>query len=206
MNEKSANLKGWLFWAGLVLFGALIVTVSPAERTLGNGIKVVYVHVTLTWAGMFAYLVAGTLGLAGLAVGREKLAGWCRTVSWVAWAWFAAGLLMSLWASKVNWGAVHWTEPRFLAGLQFLGVALLLQLAIPHLPSRRLQGLIFALLAFYMMWRILGTPLVLHPESPIRASESLGIKLSFLSLFLLNLVAVARVTFLLRNHRLGRAV
>jgi len=38
----------------LVVLGMLVVWLAPAERTLGEGIRWVYVHVALVWAGTLA--------------------------------------------------------------------------------------------------------------------------------------------------------
>ncbi|MFQ5770137.1 MAG: hypothetical protein ACE5HX_06355, partial [bacterium] len=105
--------------------------------------------------------------------------------------WFAAGFVMSLFAAKINWGAVYWNEPRMISSLQFLTAAFLVQIITLIVPWPRLQGALSAFLAFFLMWSMLGTPLVLHPGSPIRESSSLPIQLTFLGMFILNFLAVA---------------
>lgn len=195
-----STARFWLALVGIVLVAAILVWFAPAERTLGRGIKAVYIHVTLIWAGMLGFLVAGILGLVLAFVPKSSLLSWKRNISWVAFIWFAVGFLMSLLAARINWGAVYWDEPRLISSFQFLVVALFIQIGNRYLRGHRFRGLLTAFLAFFMMWWILGTPQVLHPGSPIRESNSLAIQLTFLGLFVLNCTAATLVVLSFRGH------
>lgn len=170
---------------GILVAASVLIWLAPEERTLGQGIKIVYLHVGLIWAGMVTFSLAGLLGLAVTFSAHKKIQAWTQTIGWVALLLFAAGIAMSIVATKINWGAFFWTEPRMIASLQFLVVAMLVQFVNSWLPWHRGRGMLSALLATFLMFSILGTPLVLHPQSPIRASSSLGIKMSFLGMFIL---------------------
>lgn len=167
------------------LLAGLLVWLAPAERTLGQGIKIVYIHVGFIWTGMSGFVLAAVLGSVVLVTGSRKVQFWMQNVSWVALCFFAVGLTLSLLASKINWGAVYFREPRMLASLRFLGAAILILVASRWLPWIRIRGLLSLALVIFMMWSILGTPLILHPESPIRSSGAAGIKFSFLGFYLL---------------------
>lgn len=195
-------VQAWLGLISIVLAAGILVWLSPPERTLGDGIKVVYVHVSFTWAGMVGFNIAGLFGLFMLFTNKRILDDWNQVISWVAWSWFAMGFLLSLWAAKVNWGIIYWREPRVLAAMQFLIVALLVLMANRFLSSIRLRGALSALLAFMLMWSLLGAPLVMHPKSPIRESSSGAIQLTFLGMFIFSSLAASWFVWYFRKRLL----
>jgi hypothetical protein len=80
----------------LVMLGALLVWLAPAERSLGDGIRWVYVHVGLVWAGTVALGVAGVAGVALAAVGQAALAAWVQPTWRAGLAAFALGVGFSM--------------------------------------------------------------------------------------------------------------
>ncbi|MFQ5637924.1 MAG: hypothetical protein ACE5IR_07990 [bacterium] len=184
----------------LVVFAAIVVVwLAPAERSLGHGMKTVYIHVTFIWAGMLGFVAAGFVGLLAIFKPRPELMLWLKNISWVAFGWFAAGTATSVLAAKVNWGAMNWGEPRLQSSLQFLAVALLVLTIYGFLKNDRVGGGLSTLLAFFMMWQILGAPLVLHPDSPIRLSDSSAIQMTFLTMFMLNCLGVALIVAMVHS-------
>ena len=192
------RLQTWLVPAVLIVALAAIVLLAPDEKTLGQGIKSIYVHVTLTWTGMFGLTVAGLLGLVTLANGSQRIDSWAQTIGWVALALFAAGLVMSLVAAQVNWNGVFWAEPRTNAALQIVAVGLIVQILNTWLRSTRLRGALHLGVLVFMTWTMWRTELVLHPRSPIVTSDSMAIQATFASLFALCLAASAWVVW--RRH------
>ncbi len=185
-------------WFAVILGAATVLWwLSPPERTLGTGIRPVYVHVGLIWTGITGYVAAGLLGIQLLRTGGRTWRRWARATGWVANGFFLAGLLVSMWASQVNWGGVYLAEPRYLVNFALLLVALSVQILaeLPAVPSRLLGilyvGVMLALLAANQF-----TPLVLHPANPIRTSNAASIQLTFLAFFALFLLAAARLVFL----------
>ena len=69
--------QSWVIPAVLLALMALLVWVAPIEQSLGQGIKIVYVHVGLIWAGMLGFALNGLLGLVIAVTGSKKLAD-CR--------------------------------------------------------------------------------------------------------------------------------
>ncbi len=191
--------KSWLLLAAVLSAAAILVWSSPAERSLGQGIKLVYIHVSLIWAAMVGFTIAGVFGAINAFTANPRLQVWQESSSWVALAWYAIGVLIAMLAAKVNWGAVHWNEPLLLASLRFLAAAALVQVAKKWLRSSRVRGALNALLAFFLMWSILGAPQVMHPQSPIRQSTSAAIQLTFLGMFILSSVAEAWAIWQVRN-------
>ena len=168
--------------------GGLVAMVAPAEATLGSGIRTVYVHVGLTWTGTAVFLLAAVLGVLVMFTNSRFLHDWMRPAAWVATGFYAAGVGMSMVASKVNWGAVFLQEPRMAAAINSLGIALLIQVAASWFPWLRLRGFLNAIFMVLLYWVTYLAPLVLHPRDPIGTSSSTGIRSTFFVLFGLLLV------------------
>ena len=169
----------------VVLVAAVLVAIAPDEKTLGDGIKVVYVHVALTWTGMTGIVILSLLGLGVLLTGRPSLQDWAQKVGWVALVMFACGFLMSMLAAHIDWGAVFWTEPRLKFGANVIALTLIVQILGGWLTSIRLRGLLAIVPAVFMTYSVLTTQLVLHPQSPILTSDSRAIQFTFFGLFAL---------------------
>lgn len=172
----------------IAALAGLIVWVAPEERTLGAGIRWVYVHVALTWTGMTGIIAAGVLGALAV-LGRERWFGWAHAVGGVGLAFLIAGAVISIAAALVNWGGLALDEPRMNATVRIivagLGIVMLAQTGL----AVRWKGLLFALLPVFMFASLTLTPLILHPRSPIWTSTSTGIQATFVSLYVLGLAA-----------------
>lgn len=189
MAEKSlaGRRASWLFPAVIVAAQALTLALSPEERTLGVGIKPVYLHVSLTWAGMLLLAVCGALGL-GLAISqRERLDSWLKTALAAGWGLYIFGFLVSILASYVNWGGVPFKEPRVLGSLNVLVVATVALVLVNWINLRRINGLIGMAPAAVMIFSMSSSRMALHPEGPV-SSSPLGIRLTFFGMFLLALL------------------
>ena len=95
-NSLQAIRGNWGVLIAIIILSAILLWLAPAEQTLGQGIKVVYLHVALIWTGMTGMVLAGLLGLAVLISGRFGLEKWTHTLGWVAFAFFLGGIGMSL--------------------------------------------------------------------------------------------------------------
>lgn len=192
-----------LFWATLLIAVAVIVWLAPQEQTLGQGIKSVYVHASLIWVGMAGVVVAGLMGLAALLFASDRISSWMGSVGWVALAFYASGVGMSLVASKVNWGQIFWQEPRMRAALNLLALMLIVQITTAWLPWVRLRGFMRFGLLVVLAWSTLNATLVLHPSNPVSSSSSAAIKLTFLGLFILSTLAGSWLAWYLRQSENG---
>jgi len=190
-----SNKRFWAVLGGILSLAAILLIVAPAEQTLGEGIRSVYIHVAFTWAGMIGLFVAGILGLATAITDHKALLDWAKTIGWVALAMFAAGLVMSILAARINWGAVFWQEPRTNSALEILALGFIVQfMATLPIPDR-LKGVLFLLLAAFLIYSVSSTERVLHPGNAARTSPSATIRFTFLGLFLLLTGAAAWIIF-----------
>jgi hypothetical protein len=193
-----------LAWSALALLLAtavLAVWLAPAERTLGQAIKYVYVHVALTRAGIWGFYLAGALGLVLAATAHAGLHRRAQIVAWAAYGLFLAGGVASLFAQRASWGGVPWSEPRNLTTLNVLALGIILLIVASWLPQARLRGLLYAALAGYAAWVIPRTPLALHPADPVGATGSAAIRGAFLGFTTLSLLlGVWLVYYVARFH------
>ena len=60
----------WLAQAMLAALAAATVWLAPAEQTMGEGIRIVYIHVALIWTAMVALAATAVLGAAAAASAR----------------------------------------------------------------------------------------------------------------------------------------
>ncbi len=182
LRSPAGLVRGFTLLAAAVV---LLLWLAPAEKTLGTGMRSVYLHVGLIWTGIAGFTVGGVLGLLVLVRDDARLDGWAQVVGWVACGFFAAGFLSSMLASSINWGGVFLAEPRNTSALMVLCVALIVQIWGSWPVWVRLKGLLRVLLVVVFTWSNLTTPLVLHPQDPIRTSTSVAIQYSFLGIFAL---------------------
>lgn len=185
---------------------ALIVWAAPEERTLGAGIKWVYVHVALTWTGMTGLIVAGVLG-ALVVLGRDRKANatlpWAHAVGAVGLGFLSVGAVISGIAALVNWGGIALDEPRMNATLQIIVAAFGVVVLAGTGLAARWKGLLFTLLPIFMFASLTLTPLILHPRSPIWTSTSLGIQATFVALYALSVVAGLSLAARVHTHLSG---
>lgn len=191
MGNFMNSRRIWWGIAGIVVVTAVLLLIAPEEATLGTGIRSVYVHVALIWVGLAGFVVAGLLGVGLLVTGHERLYPWLRTIGWIGVAFFAAGLAMSAVSSKVNWGAVFWQEPRMRSSSTSLAIAVIVMVAMEWFPWLRVRGVMMTAVPLLFFWLTSRTQLVLHPNNPIRTSDSLAIQVTFAGLFVLVGLAAA---------------
>ncbi len=166
----------WVAPAAIVIVAAGVVAFAPAEQTLGQAVKVIYVHVALSRAGGIGFVAAGLLGLAVIITRRQRLADWMRSVGWAALGLFAGGLLISVVAQAVSWGGIAWDEPRVAAALNLLAAAVIVQGLEGWIAWTLGRALLRIGLAALQVWTTLRAVNVLHPGDAIRTSSSTAIQ------------------------------
>jgi hypothetical protein len=171
--------------AALLALAVVTVWVSPAERTLGDAMRAVYVHVALTWAGMLGLAVAALLGLGVLVTGRHTWAAWLQAVTVVALGLLLMGTVTSAVAAYQTWGGGFADEPRAQTALRILAVAVIITVGGSWLPWLRVRGALAAGLLAYSAFALRATPLLLHPRNPIATSPSSAIQATFAVLFVI---------------------
>ncbi len=192
----------WLPLALILLTQLIVLFVSPEERTLGAGIKPVYLHVSLTWAGMIFLVISGIFGLLVAISAKEKWADWLSSIFSVALGLYGAGFLVSMYASYINWGGIPFREPRVLTTANILVVSIVSWVLMKWVIPIRARTLLSAAPVVFMAWSIRSSSMALHPDNPVNSSPP-GIKNTFyIMLFLAILLAVWFVSYLLRENKI----
>ncbi len=172
----------------LVLITAGITVVlflAPLDRVLGDVSRLVYLHGAMVWVALIGFTLAGILGAAHLLTGRSAWYRWSQGVERTAILFWAGYLPLSVVAADLAWSGVFWGEPRWAMAAEILVVAVAFQVGGALLDNPQVSSTLNAVVAGVTWWLLLRTPLIIHPENPIRASSSLGIKLSFVALVVL---------------------
>lgn len=183
VQSKLFKARWWLL-ALVVILQASILILSPEERTLGIGIKPVYFHVSLTWTGMLLLLLCGVLGVGILIWPKDKLVSWQRNVFTVAMGLYLAGFLISLYASWLNWGGIPYQEPRIRAAINVVVSGIAAWILQDFITNFRIKAVLPFIPLVYVFIGGQSPRLVLHPDNPV-ASSPLGIKATFISMFVL---------------------
>ena len=181
--------------AGLTILVAILLYTVPPEQTLGNIIKVVFLHGALVETGLIAFGVAGLLGVACLVWNRETVYRWCwaaQKTALVVWVLYA---LSSIVATYRAWGvAIAWEEPRVLASAKILIVGvgfLLLALWVNHRQFTAVVNVVMAVLAWSLAK---GAVTVRHPFNPIGSSDSTVFKGLFAIIALVIMLMALQLT------------
>jgi len=99
--------------AGLLAAAILAAClVAPTESTMGHAQRIVYVHVSVAWLGLVAFLAMAGSGLAYLARRDLKWDHWFQATAELGW--LCCGLTLvtgSLWAHEA-WGTWWEWDPR----------------------------------------------------------------------------------------------
>lgn len=166
-----------LLAAFAVIVSVILAWLSPAEATLGQAVKLVYMHAALMWVAFGLLSVGAILGLLFLVLRRRSLSAWSYGSAATAVALLLMTGLLGSFTAQVTWGGINWSEPRLLmlgeillAGMAVLAVAGLGFSAV----AQSATNILFAIIAWVLLLR---TELVIHPDSPIFSSESLAIKI-----------------------------
>jgi hypothetical protein len=157
----------------LLALGGLLLIMAPDEKTLGGVIKVVLLHGALVQVGLYAFLVAGLLGLAYVATRRDGLLAWCEAVQKSAVAVWVAYVVSSMVSTYMAWGQwIAWDEPRVRASAYVLGFALA-ALAITWWVGDSLFTALLNVVTAGVVWYLVkGVGVVRHPLDPLGPSTA----------------------------------
>ncbi len=181
-----------LFFLTLLLM-ALFTSFSPIEKSLGENVRVVYLHGAWVWAALAAFSVAGLVGLVGLLTRRANLHGWSRALGRTGLFFWITYLPISLWAMQTNWNGLFLAEPRWRLALVFALGGLGLQIGLFIVESPVWASVLNIVYVLILMFALQTTEQVMHPPSPVLTSDAWRIQLFFAVLLLLSLFAAWQV-------------
>jgi hypothetical protein len=185
----------WLRAGGILLSLFLLWAAShlaPAEQTLGVNSGLVYLHGAWVWSALLIYAAAAAAGLIGLAARQTHWPAWSRALGWTGLAFWTVSLPMSLAVMQVNWGGLFFAEPRWRIPFTFVVVGLLMQIGLALVNRSSLTCLANILFFGALAFGLSRAGNVLHPDSPIFHTSSLGIRAYFGLLVVLCLALVGQ--------------
>ncbi len=191
-----SRLKSPFFWFILALLTtAGLTALGPQENSLGDNIRIVYLHGAWALTAEAALGVSAAAGLFGILFRREAMYRWSAALGYTGLFFWVTYLPMSLWAMQANWNGLFLAEPRFRVAVVFSVTGVLLQIGL-RLLSRPVYTSLFNVL-FFAALRI-GLPradYVLHPPpSPIFSSGILSLQLFFVGIIFLTMSAAYFMT------------
>ncbi len=166
-----------------VILGGLLA-LSPAEATLGNVVKFVYLHGALKRVAVLAYFAAGAVGIAHLVLKRAVFARWSHALALTALILWFGQFLISLPAQILAWGAIVWNEPRVVGAIAITALTGSLYVVAQWIQDARWVSL-SAVANAVVVGIILGSAVnVVHPPNAILASNSIEMKLFYAAIVL----------------------
>ncbi len=196
MKRIPVRWKPWLLFGLTLAAIALVTAFAPLEKTLGERIRLVYLHGAWVWAGKISFACAALAGLAALAFRTRKWADWSLALGRAGLVIWLTYLPMSLVVQQVNWGGIFWDEPRWRIPLAFGVAALLIQAALWLFNQPFIASAVNLVFGVALWWMLGGIENILHPDSPIFQSGSARIQVFFVLLLLLALFLAGQITTL----------
>ncbi|MBI9045254.1 MAG: hypothetical protein JEZ06_12260 [Anaerolineaceae bacterium] len=196
MNSKQKVIQKLVFITTIV-FIISITLMIPAEKILGDRIRLIILHGTWVWVGLFFFALAGMVGLSGLLSRQGKLNEWSKVLGWTAMFFWLTYLPMSMLVMKLNWGGMFFAEPRWRIPFSFAVIGLLLQIGLHFMQISWLTSLINLLFGSLLFWQLLSSKTILHPDSPVFQPDAGRIQYFFIGLFLLLIILGSQIAFYL---------
>lgn len=164
---------------------AVLLLLSPAERQLGNLVKIIYLHGALARVGLYAFMAAGLLALVYLLRGQTALLRWSNAVQVAGMIIFIVHFALSVIPTHETWGVwIAFDEPRTRMTLQIIGVGVLIIAVRWLVDDDRLHAIANLALGAAVLLLNLRTGVLRHPLNPIGESTSSAIQLYYAGILL----------------------
>jgi hypothetical protein len=173
----------------LFILIAVVTFLGPSERSLGDNVRLVYLHGAWVWTAMIAFLSAAAAGLLGLLLRKPAWHSWSFALGQTGLLFWITYLPLSMWTMQANWNGLYLAEPRWRIGLHYALIGLLLQGGLLVLRKARLASISNILYMAALVWSLSRAEQVMHPPSPIMGSNSTTIQVYFFGLTGLCLLA-----------------
>lgn len=187
-----------------ILFAVAIALdmLAPAEQTLGDYVKLVYVHAAITWVGLLLFAAMAFASGAELIGSGARASRWSHATLVAALTFWTGSIVLGLVNMQLIWGGILWAEPKFLMAL----MVFLLSLAVYQASANILRSRYVAFLRFALgvsVWTtLLFTGRLFHPGNAITRSDSAEIKIYvFLVTMAFLGIAIEQVRFVAKAKR-----
>jgi hypothetical protein len=189
MNTIRSRWSDWHSLGACLILCVLLVFLMPAEKTLGNGIRLIYFHGAWVWTGIILFGLAGLVGLAAVLLKQIHLHFWSAALGRAALCFWLTYLPMSLLVMQLNWNGLFFDEPRWKIPFTFGVVGLLIQVGLFLINISWLTSITNFGFGAALLFNLSKIQSVLHPQSPIQQSGSIRIQILFGILIIVTLTA-----------------
>jgi heme exporter protein C len=184
MSDRDRRLFRILL-AACAALALLILALMPAEKTLGQVIKIVYLHGALSRAGMLGFAAAGVFAGTYLIQPRPQFIRWAEALLISGLGFWIAHFLVSMPATRLTWGPwIAWGEPRVTMTLQIAAAGLIVLGVSALLKEPKFTATAIVLLAVTIAIMAARTGVLRHPLDPIGTSPSAALRFIYLLLLL----------------------
>jgi hypothetical protein len=179
----------WPLLAGLGVILSVLLWLSPAELTLGQTVKLVYLHGALVRTAMILFAISLPVNLVALLGGQLGWLAWGKALTWTAVAIWLIHTLVSMITTYAAWGVfIAWFEPRTRYTFS-VAVVGLVSVAIAHLVGDdRFSALAFLVLAGLTLALAPRLGAVQHPFNAISSSPSNAIRAYYTAIWIVSLI------------------
>jgi len=195
-NHNMSRLKSPFFWFILALFTtAALTALGPQEKSLGDNIRIVYLHGAWALTAEAVLGLSAAAGLFGILTRREGLHRWSAALGRTGLSFWVMYLPLSLWAMQSNWNGLFTSEPRFRLAVIFAVTGVLLQIGLPLLARPVFTSLFNVLFFAALRIGLSQAEYVMHPPpSPIFSSGILALQLFYVGITFLTMAAAYFMT------------
>jgi len=167
MSQISKNCAAVFICILAVIF---LIAMAPEDKQLGSVMKVIYLHGAVTLTGMFLFSAVGAVSLFSLFRKRDHMFSLLFAVEKTAIIFWSLSFVLGSIASKLAWGGVLWSEPRFKATI----LILLISISVYFISTaiERSASYLGICLCVSIWILLLNAGRVLHPQNPFFASET----------------------------------
>lgn len=176
--------------AAVVIAALITAYLAPAEKQLGDAVKLIYLHAGLVFVSLILVTFVGILGLLYLITGKSVFFDWAIPTKAVTLIFWFVYLSSSLVTMQLTWGGIMWGEPRFILAVSIFMILLAIYLVSMTFHAPKVIASLNVLMGASVWILLSRVPAVMHPtSSPIRSSSSAYIKLDTLLIFVFFLIA-----------------
>ncbi len=198
---ETTRSRLWPLLAGLALLLILLLALAPTERTLGQTVKLVYLHGALVRTAVILFAIGLPVNLVALLKPQAKWLSWGKAFIWAATVTWIVHTLFSMVTTYAAWGLfIAWYEPRTRFTFILAAVGLII-VGVTHLIGEdRFTSMVFALLAGLVLVLLPRLGFIQHPLDPIGTSPSTEIQIFYGAIVLVTLSIGGLVTVWLQTR------
>lgn len=173
---------------------------SPTERTLGQTVKLVYIHGALVRTAILLFALGIPLNLLGAFRPSGGRLVWGKAVVWAAVLIWLAHTLFSMITTYAAWGIfIAWYEPRTRFTFILAGVSLVIIGAAWFVDDARFTATVFAILGGLVLGLMPQLGVMQHPLDPIGTSTSDSIRWFYAAILIITIGLGGLLTLWLRG-------